>query len=66
MTSKNWKKTSRYYAWLVLRSNKGSLLAAGLHLLLRLQQRGWNDVGTHGEGKTKFEMPFEKWETATL
>lgn len=30
------------------------------------RRAGWNEVGTHGKGEIKFEMPFEKWETAAL
>ncbi|RKF37095.1 GCN5 family acetyltransferase [Sphingobacterium siyangense] len=30
------------------------------------RRAGWNEVGTHSQGEIKFEMTFEKWETAEL
>jgi len=25
------------------------------------RKAGWTEIGTHGKGETKFEMPYEKW-----
>ncbi|MCS4225811.1 GNAT family N-acetyltransferase [Sphingobacterium sp. BIGb0165] len=30
------------------------------------RKAGWREIGTHGKGEIKFEMPFEKWKESAV